>query len=150
MSDPAPVLRKSIKTIGITTGSGLTITAGLVSATPFAPASREVDTSAAYEDPVSTNVPRPLVNMGEMTLTFLDEGQAFADIASLVVTLAMAVTYHDGTATKVRTVSRDVGVKSVVPGGDVSVDGERKSTVVVTVQPVGGTTLANAGVEAGS
>ena len=150
MSDPSPTPRKSVKTISITSGSGLTITAGLVSATPFAPASREVDTIAAFADPVSTNVPRPLVNMGEMTLTFLDEGQGFADIASLSVTLSMSTTYHDGSATKARAVSRDVAVKSVVPGGDISVDGERKSTVVVTVQPIGGTALADAGVEAGS
>ncbi len=143
---PDPTTRKSVKTIKITSGAGLTIAAGLVSATPFPPASREVDSIAAYEDPVATNVPRPLVTVGEMKLTFLDEGQAFADIAAGVVTLSLTTDYWDGTTTVSRTVSRDVSVKSVAPGGEVAVDGERKSTVVLTIQPVAGGTLASAGV----
>ena len=149
MPDPTPSVRKAVKTISIS-GQGFTASAGLVSATPFAPATRETDTISAYGDPVSTNVPRPLVNMGEMTLTFLDEGQAFADITNLVVTLTMTDTYHDGSTEATRTVSRDVAVKGVAPGGDIQVDGERKSTVVVTIQPIGGTTLEAAAVEGGN
>lgn len=147
MPDPTPVLRKDVKTMQITAGSGLTISAGLVSATPFPPASREVDTIAAFGDSVATNVPRPLVTVGEMTITFLDEGQAFADIAAGVVSISVKTSFWDGTTTAERTVSRNVSVKSVAPGGDVSVDGERKATVVLTVQPVGGGSLASAGVE---
>ena len=143
---PDPTTRKSVRTITITAGTGLTISAGLVSATPFPPASREVDSIAAYDDPVATNVPRPLVTVGEMNLTFLDEGQAFADIAAGVVTLSLKTAYWDGTTTAERTVSRDVSVKSVAPGSEVAVDGERKATVVLTVQPVAGGTLASAGV----
>ena len=150
MSDPVYVARKDVKNMTITAGTGLSITAGLVSATPFPPASREVDTIAAFNDPVSTNVPRPLVNLGEMNLTFLDEGQAFADIAAGVVSLSLQTAYHDGTNTVTRTVTRSVSVKSVAPGGEVSVDGERKATVVVTIQPVGGGALSTAQIEAGS
>ena len=146
MPDPTPVLRKDVKTMQITAGTGLTISAGLVSATPFPPATREVDSIAAFDDPVATNVPRPLVTVGEMALTFLDEGQAFADIAAGVVTLSLKTAYWDGSTTAERTVTRDVSVKSVAPGGEVSVDGERKATVVVTVQPVAGGTLASAGI----
>lgn len=144
MPDPTP--RKGVKTITITSGSGLTVTAGLVSATPFPPASREADSISAFDDPVATNVPRPLVTVGEMTLTFLDEGQAFADITAGVVSLSLKTAYWDGSTTAERTVSRSVFVKNVAPGGEVSVDGERKATVVLTVQPVAGGTLASAGI----
>lgn len=146
MPDPTPVLRKDIKDMQITAGTGLSISAGLVSALPFPPSSREVDSIAAFGDPVATNVPRPLVTVGEMPLTFLDEGQAFADITAGVVTLSLKTIYWDGSTTAERTVTKDVSVKSVAPGGEVSVEGERKATVIVTVQPVAGGTLASAGV----
>ena len=74
----------------------------------------------------------------------------FDDIASSIATLAMKTTYWDGTLTVSRTVSREVGVKSVEPGEDVAVDGERKATVVLTVQPVGGGALSSAQIPAGT
>lgn len=133
--------RKAVKTITISAPSG-SFAAGLVSATPFPPATRNTDPISAYGDPMVTKVPRPIVELGDMTLTFLDEGQAFSAISSAVVTLSMSTEYWNGTDTATRSVSRDVSVVSVAPGNEVAVDGERKATIVVMVTPIGGDSAA--------
>lgn len=140
-----PIVRKAVKTI--TVGG---ITGGIVSASPFHPITAETDTIAAYGDEVSTNVPRALANLGEITVTVLDEGQAFSTLASQVVTASLAVTYHDGTNAVTRTLAEQpCVVKGVAPGGEVAVDGERRSTIVLTLQAVGGTALSANALPAG-
>lgn len=126
--------RKVVKTISVNGISG-----GIVGASPFAPKTAESDAAAAYEDEVETNVIRPLTKVGEFNVTVLDEGQAFATVAGTVATVTLSVSYWDGTTTVTRS-SGDIAcnVKSVAPGGEVQVQGDRKSTIVITLEPVGG------------
>ena len=147
MADPSPPSRrKAVKTITI---SG--ITGGIASASPFPPKSAESDSIAAYEDEVETNVGRPLTKVGEFNVTVLDEGQAFGTVAGTTATVTLAVSYWDGSTTVTRNLGETVcNVKNVAPGGEVDVQGERKATIVITLEPVGGGARSALALPAGS
>ena len=145
MADPTPP-SKRVKTITISGISG-----GIVSASPFPPKTSESDAIAAYEDEVETNVGRPLTKVGEFNVTVLDEGQAFASVAGTSATVTVSVSYWDGTTTVTRSLGETVcNVKGVAPGNDVDVQGERKSTIVITLEPVGGGARSALALAAGS
>lgn len=147
MPDPTPpAKRKALKTITISGISG-----GIVSASPFPPKSADSDPIAAYGDEVETNVIRPLTKVGEFNVTVVDEGQQFATVSGTTATVTIAVSYWDGSTTVTRTLGEQIcNVKNVAPGNDVDVQGERKATIVLTLEPVGGGLRSALALPAGS
>ncbi len=147
MPDPTPpAKRKGLKTISVNGISG-----GIVSAAPFPPKSADSDPIAAYDDEVETNVIRPLTKVGEFNVTVLDEGQQFATVSGTTATVTIAVSYWDGSTTVTRTLGEQIcNVKNVAPGNDVDVQGERKATIVITLEPVGGGARSALALPAGS
>lgn len=129
--------RKAVQSITVSLGSvsGL----ALASAPAWgAGSSVESDKIVAYGDDGFTTVPRPVKSYPEMTFTFIDEGDGKADacdaLTGTVVSCTIAGSYGDG-KTMATTLSKtfDVAVLEVAPGGEISVDGERKATFTVKV-----------------
>lgn len=126
--------RKVVRTITI---AGITLP--VYSIAPFVGESAEVDTLAAFGDASYTNVVRDIVSYGELTLTCIDEGAAIAVHPGTVVEVTLTVTFGDGDAVDVdRAATKDMNIISVEPGGDISVDGDRKATIVIKMIPLGG------------
>ena len=84
-------------------------------------------------------------------VTVLDEGQQFATVSGTTATVTIAVSYWDGSTTVTRTLGEQIcNVKNVAPGNDVDVQGERKATIVITLEPVGGGARSALALPAGS
>ena len=127
--------RKAVQSITVSLGS----VSGLALA--GAPAwgggsSVESDKIAAFGDDGFTTVPRPVKSYPEITFTFIDEGDGKADscdaLSGTVVSCTVAASYGDGkTTATTQTKTFDVAVLEVHPGGETTVDGERKATFTV-------------------
>ena len=128
--------RKAVKTITVT-GTTLPI----VSASTGAGKGIEGDDVAAFDDEMVTSVPRLLGSYDDITIEALDEGTnpdvAIGDVKDFTIT----ITFHDGTATATKTVTKNCYVKSL-SHGSAQVDGERKATITMVIHPIGGDSLA--------
>ena len=129
---------KGLRSITLTIG-GTAQTAKLVSATPLQGASVEVDKIAAYGDTHYTSVPRKVKSWDEFTFTLLDEDGSNPVLAQVgdVATIAIGQSYGsgDGADSAGSGVSCKMVIQHVGPGGEVNIDGEQRSTVVITAVP---------------
>lgn len=129
--------RKAIASITIT-GTGFT-NAAIVGATTSPGESVEVDRIAAYGDEGYTSVPRRVKTYSDLTVTILDEGGASSTLPSAGSVVPVTVTWGFNSGMEpsdtTRVFVRDCVVASVEPGGEATVDGERKATVAVTLTP---------------
>ena len=129
--------QKAVRTITVSLGSQA-LTGKLFSATVYKGGSVEVDHIAAFGDSEFTNVPRNVKQQSEFTFTILDDGTlaSLYNLTGTVATVSLAVTYGDGKTdgTPVSS-SMDMAISSVEAGGEISVDGDRKSTIVVKATP---------------
>lgn len=125
---------KAVKTITI---SG--VTGKLISATPYKGREVEVDEIAAFGDTEFSTVPRPVAKFSQFKFVILDEGgeSGLAALAGTSTAVTVSVTFWDGkTSGSAATVfTGDMVIQSVVPGGDIEVDGSRRSTIEVTAIP---------------
>lgn len=127
--------RKAIRDISVTLGgvSGL----ALASAPAWTGGSSvEADKIAAFGDAGFTSVPRPVKSYSEATFTFIDEGDGKAAsceaLVGTVVSVSVTSKYGDGKGTDATSsLSLDMAILSCEPGGDTSVDGDRKATFTV-------------------
>lgn len=129
--------QKAVRTITVTIGSK-SLSGRLASATVFKGGSVEVDQIASFDDPEFTTVPRPIKKPHEFKFTVIDDGtQAdLYDLNGTVAAVTIAVTYGDGkTDGSPVSSTRDMAIHDVAPGGDIAVDGDRKSTIVITATP---------------
>lgn len=128
-------MRKAVINITVQIGSieGL----ALIGAPAFhGGATVETDKIAAYGDNAFTTVPRNVKSFPETTLTFLDEGDGKADACAALVGTVAAVkvnaSYGDGKNAISENISNyDAAILEVVPAGEITVDGERKSAFTV-------------------
>lgn len=135
----ATVKRKVIGTATVKQG-GTAISLGITGVTPRVPVSIETDKAAAFGDSVETQVPRRLASLGDLSFELIYEGAAPSLVIGSVAAWTIAVTYTDGGATPVTdTVTETCSIKSLEPAGTVSVDGDRKAALTLTLAPVGGT-----------
>lgn len=134
MSDTPTIPNKAVKTISV---SG--VTGKLISATPYKGREAEVDEIAAFGDTEFSTVPRPVAKFSQFKFVILDEGaqSALAALAGTSTAVTVSATFWDGkTSGSVATVfTGDMVIQSVVPGGDIEVDGSRRSTIEVTAIP---------------
>lgn len=111
----------------------------LLDLTHFPGESAEVDKIAAYGDTHFTTVPRPVKSYEQFQFTILNEGaqSGLVDLVGTVVPVTVTETFGDGkeTDTTVTIGPKDMVIESVVAGGTVAVDGDRKATIVVTATP---------------
>ena len=130
--------RKAVKTVSVT-GTTLPI----LSVSTGAGKNVESDDVCCFSDEMKTSVPRLLGAYDDITIEALDEGGStvlptVGNVADWTITL----TFHDGTATDTKTVTKNCYVKAL-SYGTAQVDGERKATITITLHPVGGDTLAD-------
>lgn len=129
---------KGVRLITATIDSVAT-TGKLVGATVIKGASVEVDKIAAYGDSHYTSVPRSVASWSQFTFTILDEDgtNAWKSKVGKVVAVTVQGSYGDGKGsdTAASAISCDMAILSAEPGGEMTVDGEQKSTIVVTAVP---------------
>lgn len=129
---------KGLRSITLSIG-GTAQTSKLVSATPLQGASVEVDKIAAYGDTHYTSVPRSVKSWNEFSFTILDEDGSNALLAQVgaVVAIVIGQSYGSGSGTDSAGsgVSCNMVITNVAPGGDISIDGETRSTIVITAVP---------------
>ena len=131
--------QKAVRHISVTAGSQ-SFDGRLASSTVYPGATGEVDEIIAFGDPEPTQVPRPYRKPTQFRFTVIDDGtlDGLYAIVNTVVSVSVRTTYHDGktagSATGGGKRSRDMVLLSAVPG-EVTVDGDRKSTVVLTCVP---------------
>lgn len=134
MPDTPTIPNKAVKTISV---SG--VTGKLISATPYKGREVEVDEIAAYGDTEFSTVPRPVAKFSQFKFVILDEGgqSALAALAGTSAAVTVSVTFWDGktTASAATVFTGDMVIQSVVPGGDIEVDGSRRATIEVTATP---------------
>ena len=129
--------QKAVRTITVTLGS-TSLSGRLARATVYKGGSVDVDHIASFDDLEFTNIPRPVKQQSDFTFTVLDDGtlEGLYDMAGTVAAVTIAVTYGDGKANAAPVSStRDMAIHNVVPGGEIAVDGDRKSTIVITATP---------------
>ena len=129
--------RKGIASITIS-GTGFT-NAAVVGATSNTGESVELDKIAAYGDTRYTSVPRRVKTYSNITVTILDEGGASSTLPAVGTIVSATITWAFNSGAEQtdtsRSITRDCVVASVEPGGEVTVDGDRKATVSVTLTP---------------
>ncbi len=130
--------QKAVRTISVTVG-GQSSAGRLASATVYKGSTCESDKIAAFDDPYFTTVPRPVASWDEFSFTIIDDGTLGgleAAIRGKVVAVTIQTVYGDGkTAPAAVSQSMDMAVTGCSAGDAISVDGARKSTVVIKATP---------------
>jgi len=129
--------QKAVRTITVTIGSK-SLSGRLAESTVYKGGSVEVDHIASFDDPEFTTIPRPVKQPHAFKFTVIDDGtlEDLYDLNGTVAAVTIAVTYGDGkTDGSAVSKTRDMAIHDVAPGGDIAVDGDRKSTIVITATP---------------
>lgn len=129
--------RKVIGTVSVKQG-GTALSLGITGVTPRVPVSIETDNAAAFGDSVVTQVPRRLASLGDLSFELIYEGAAPSLVVGSVAEWTISVSYTDGSTPVTDTVTETCSIKSLEPAGTVSVDGDRKAALTLTLAPVGG------------
>lgn len=136
---------KAVRTITVEAVVGsdtITFEGRLLGSTIYPGSSVEIDKIAAYGDPAYSNIPRSVKSYDEFSFTVLDEGTSGnleEKLSGKVATVTIQVTFDDGktAGTPSTAASRDMTISHVGPGGEMSVDGDQKATIVITAVPHG-------------
>lgn len=134
----ATVKRKVIATV---TFSGTTL--GIVDAPYLVGAGVETDKAAAFGDAVYTQLARRLASLDDLVIQCIYEGVAPTLKVGSYDDFTITPVFTDGTSNVAAAVTENCSVKDVKPGGTVSVEGDRKATINITLAPVGGADRAN-------
>ena len=136
----ATTRRKVIGTATLSFG-GSAVAYGVTSIPTGVSPEAEVDDAAAFGDAVTTHVARNLATLNQLEVELIDEGQARSGLAvGQTGDVEIELTFRNG-------VDADVTLATAVDEpctivhidhGAVEVDGERKATITLTLQPVGG------------
>lgn len=135
----ATTRRKVIGTATLSIG-GTPVTYGVTSIPTGVSPEAEVDDAAAFGDSVKTHVARNLASLNQLEVELIDEGQTRSLAVGTTGDVVISLTFRNGADADV-TLSTAVSEKCTIvhiDHGAVEVDGERKATITLTLQPVGG------------
>lgn len=135
----ATTRRKVIGTATLSIG-GSAVTYGVTSIPTGVSPEAEVDDAAAFGDSVKTHVARNLASLNQLEVELIDEGQTRALAVGTTGDVVISLTFRNGVDSDV-TLATAVSEKCTIvhiDHGAVEVDGERKATITLTLQPVGG------------
>lgn len=135
----ATTRRKVIGTATLTFG-GSAVAYGVTSIPTGVSPEAEVDDAAAFGDTVATHVARNLAKLNQLEIELIDEGQTRSLAVGATGDCAISLTFRNGADADV-TLATAVSEKCTIvhiDHGAVEVDGERKATITLTLQPVGG------------
>ena len=125
--------------------------APIIGAPPFAGLSGEEIKVAAFGDKSYTKMIAEISEYGDVSVNILDEGDLDFLVPGTVKEFTFATVYKDPAGGSVtRSFVRFMSVKSIEPGGDIEVDGNRKATAKLTLTPVGGDDPATVGLGMGT
>lgn len=134
----ATVKRKVIANLTV---SGVTL--GIVDAPYAVGAEVESDKAAAFGDSVYTQLARRLASLDDLVVQCIYEGTMPTLKVGSYDSFTITPVFTDGSTSAAAAFTETCSVGSVKPGGTVSVDGERKATIVITLRPVGGADRSN-------
>ena len=135
----ATTRRKVIGTATLSIG-GNAVTYGVTSIPTGVSPEAEVDDAAAFGDTVKTHVARNLASLNQLEVELIDEGQTRSLAVGTTGDVVISLTFRNGADADV-TLATAVSEKCTIvhiDHGAVEVDGERKATITLTLQPVGG------------
>lgn len=135
----ATTRRKVIGTATLSFG-GSAVTYGVTSIPTGVSPEAEVDAAAAFGDTVTTHVARNLATLNQLEIELIDEGQTRSLAVGATGDCVISLTYRNGVDADV-TLATAVNEECTIvhiDHGAVEVDGERKATITLTLQPVGG------------
>lgn len=135
----ATTRRKVIGTATLSFG-GSAIAYGITSIPTGVSPEAEVDDAAAFGDTVKTHVARNLASLNQLEVELLDEGQTRSLAVGATGECVIALTFRNGADADVPLASAVSEKCTIVhiDHGAVEVDGERKATITLTLQPIGG------------